>query len=104
MFDNLIFNKDPNLGNWLVDPAWNLILIDHTRAFTSGKDIVHAMTRIDADLWDRMRALTEEGLTTAIGKWVGRREIRAILERRDKMQQIIDKMVAEKGASVVFLK
>ena len=27
MFDNLIGNKDPNLGNWLVDPAWNLILI-----------------------------------------------------------------------------
>ncbi|MCI0407545.1 MAG: hypothetical protein L0191_03100, partial [Acidobacteria bacterium] len=35
MFDNLIYNKDPNLGNWLVDPAWNLIVIDHTRAFTT---------------------------------------------------------------------
>ena len=34
MFDNLIDNIDPNLGNWLVDPAWNLILIDHTRSFT----------------------------------------------------------------------
>ena len=37
MFDNLIGNLDPNLGNWLVDPAWNLILIDHTRAFTSAR-------------------------------------------------------------------
>ena len=35
MFDNLIGNIDPNLGNWLVDPNWNLILIDHTRAFTN---------------------------------------------------------------------
>ena len=25
MFDNLIGNLDPNLGNWLVDPEWNLI-------------------------------------------------------------------------------
>ena len=25
----------PIFGNWLVDPAWNLILIDHTRAFTT---------------------------------------------------------------------
>ena len=32
---NLIYNKDPNLGNWLVDPAWNLILIDNSRAFTT---------------------------------------------------------------------
>lgn len=35
MFDNLIGNDDPNLGNWLVDPAWNLILIDHSRAFAN---------------------------------------------------------------------
>lgn len=104
MFDNLIYNKDPNLGNWLVDPAWNLILIDHTRAFTSGRDIVHKMTRIDADLWDRMKALTEESLTAAIGKWVGRGELRSILQRRDRMQEIIDKMVAEMGAATVFVR
>ena len=41
MFDNLICNIDPNLGNWLVDPSWNLILIDHTRSFTTKKDMVH---------------------------------------------------------------
>ena len=32
MIDNLIANIDPNLGNWLVDPSWNIILIDHSRA------------------------------------------------------------------------
>lgn len=104
MFDNLIYNKDPNLGNWLVDPAWNLILIDHTRAFTTGKDIVHKMTRIDANLWDRMKGLTQENLTATIGKWVGKGEIRAILQRRDKMQELIDKLVAEQGAASVFVR
>ena len=58
MFDNLIGNLDPNLGNWLVDPAWNLILIDHTRAFTSDKNMVHKkMDRIDGELWDKMKSL-----------------------------------------------
>jgi hypothetical protein len=104
MFDNLIYNRDPNLGNWLVDPAWNLILIDHTRAFTTGKDMVHKMTRIDADLWDRMKALTEESLTEVLGKWMGKGEIRSILQRRDRMQELIDKMVAEMGAAAVFVK
>lgn len=104
MFDNLIYNKDPNLGNWLVDPAWNLILIDHTRALTRGRDIVHKMTRIDAALWDRMKALTEESLTAALGKWLGRGEIRAILQRRDRLQEIIDEMVAEMGAATVFVR
>src|SRR6185503_7522858 len=57
MIDNLIANTDPNLGNWLVDPAWNVVLIDHSRAFTSTRKMTHEMTRIDADLWERMQAL-----------------------------------------------
>ena len=104
MFDNLIANIDPNLGNWLVDPSWNLILIDHTRSFTTRKNEVHALTRIDYDLWERMKALTVESLTPAIEKWTGKSEIRAIIERRDRMQVAIDKLVAAKGAAAVFLR
>jgi hypothetical protein len=62
------------------------------------------MTRIDANLWERMKALNEESLTAAIGKWVGKGEIRAILQRRDKMQELIDKMVTEQGAAAVFVR
>lgn len=103
MFDNLICNIDPNMGNWLVDPEWNLILIDHTRAFTTRKNMVHDMTRVDRELWDRMKALTEESLTAALGTWVGKGEIRAMLERRDRMGQLIQKLVAAKGESEVFI-
>src|SRR5262245_14017872 len=103
MFDNLINNLDPNLGNWLVDPSWNLILIDHTRAFTGGTWMIHEMTRIDADLWARMRALDQPTLRAAIGKWLIRGEERTVLERRDKMQQIIDALVKANGADNVFI-
>jgi hypothetical protein len=103
MFDNLICNIDPNLGNWLVDPAWNLILIDHTRSFTTKRDMVHVLTRIDRELWDRMKALTIESLTTVLEKWIGNREIRAIIERRDRMQGLIDKLVAAKGEGAVLV-
>jgi hypothetical protein len=92
MFDNLIGNIDPNLGNWLVDPAWNLVLIDHTRAFTSTKDLYHKLVAIDPALWDKMKALDEPGLTAALGAWVGKGELKAVLQRRDKMQQVIDKL------------
>ncbi len=63
MFQKLIGDIDPNLGNWLVDPAWNLILVDHSRALTTTKDLVHQMQHIDAALWARMQQLTEETLT-----------------------------------------
>jgi len=103
MFDCLIYNKDPNLGNWLVDPAWNLIVIDHTRAFTADKKFAHDLQRVDSELWQRMKALTEEQLTEALGKWIDKRGIRGMLARRDMMQAHIDKLVAEKGEAAVFV-
>ena len=105
MFDNLINNLDPNLGNWLVDPAWNLILIDHTRAFTGGSlKMIHDMTHIDPDLWERMRALDEPTLHATIGKWLIRGGEKTIIERRNKMQQIIDALVKANGADNVFIR
>ena len=68
MFHNLIYNKDPNLGNWMVDPAWNLIIIDNSRAFTTDADErVHKLIRVDRDLWDRFVALDEPTLAAALG-------------------------------------
>ena len=100
MFDNLIANRDPNLGNWLVDGDWHLILIDHSRSFTTMKTLVHGMDNIDRSLWEKFRALDETTLQTAVGKWMGRSEARAILDRRDRMQKEIDRMVAARGDAV----
>jgi hypothetical protein len=104
MFDNLIANIDPNLGNWLVDPAWNLILIDHTRAFTNTKKLYHAMTRIDGLLWEKMKGLTQESLTAALGKWLDKGEIKGIVDRRQEMQKAIDKMIKDNGEAAVVMK
>src|SRR5262245_24292038 len=92
MFDDLIGNIDPNLGNWLVDPGWNLVLIVHTRAFTTTTELYHQPTQADPELWAKMKALYEASLTDAVGKWVGKGEIKAMLQRRDKMQQVLDKL------------
>ena len=104
MFHNLIANVDPNLGNWLVDPAWNLILIDFSRCFTNTRDMPHALTRVDADLWDRMKGMTEESLTPTLGKLLGRGELRAILQRRDRMAKLIADLVKEHGEDFVFMR
>jgi len=104
MFHNLIYNKDPNLGNWLVDPAWNLILIDNSRAFTRPRRMVHKLTRVDRDLWDRFRALDEATLKAALGKWLRDGSIRAILRRRDQMAKDIAALVAERSEAAVFVR
>ncbi len=103
MFHNLIYNKDPNLGNWLVDPAWNLILIDNSRAFTNGDSMVHELNRIDRDLWDRFQALDETTLTAALGEWLEDGAIREVLKRRDKMAEEIQTLVDTRGEAHVFV-
>jgi hypothetical protein len=104
MFDNLIGNDDPNLGNWLVDPDWNLILIDHSRAFANDTQMPHKLTRVDRDLWARMQRLDQETLTTALGQWVSRSRIQKILKRRDRMAKRIAGLVEARGESAVFLR
>jgi hypothetical protein len=100
MFDNLIGNKDPNLGNWLVDGDWHLLLIDHSRSFTPNKALVHKMDNIDRGLWEKFLALDEASLQPTIGNWMGKGELRAVLERRDKMKEEIDRMVKQRGETV----
>lgn len=97
MFDNLIHNPDRNAGNLLVDGDWNLFLIDHSRAFLTERKLLVPMTRIDKELWDRMVALDEPGLSAAIGKWIDRGAIRAILKRRDDMKTAVDGLVQKLG-------
>jgi hypothetical protein len=74
MFDNLICNRDRNLGNLLIDASWNLYLIDHSRAFITSNDLPARMSRICRDLWSRMAALDEPTLTRALGQWLTGRE------------------------------
>ncbi len=102
MFDNFIGNTDRNQGNLLVDPAYNLILIDHGRAFTAGKKLVSRMSRIDPDLWDSMQALTREDLEP-LEEGVMKGQVKKILERRKKMAKAIEKLVEKTSPPAVFL-
>jgi hypothetical protein len=102
MFDNLIGNPDRNMGNLLVDDDWNLFLIDHSRAFIDAKDLPVKMERIDRDVWNRMLALDEPGMTAALGAWLDGRAIRATIARRDRMKTAIDRLVKESSEAAVF--
>jgi hypothetical protein len=104
MFDDFICNKDRNAGNLLVDDDWNLYLIDHSRAFIGDKDLAVKLEHVDRDLWDRIQALDEGQLTSALSKWVDKGGIRSMLARRDRMKMEIDKLVAANGEAMVFLK
>jgi hypothetical protein len=89
MFDNLIGNGSRNRQNMLRDRAWNLILIDFSRAF--GADtVLHAkLNRIDEALWAKISGLTRRQLDSALQAWLSEQEIKAILDRREAMKAAI---------------
>ena len=86
IFDNLIGNRDRNKGNMLRDAGWNLILIDHSRAFGDGPELPRKLLRIDEGYWARIESLTRGQLDAALRPWLGESEIGAILDRRERMR------------------
>lgn len=89
MFDSLIGNGARNLANTLRDPVWNLILIDHSRAFGTAAEPVPDLSRIDKELWGRVEGLTRAQLEAALRPWLDEDQIRAILDRRERMRAAI---------------
>jgi hypothetical protein len=104
MFDNLIGNIDPNLGNWLFDSTWNIILIDHSRAFISEQKTPHTIEHVEATLWAKFLALDEASLTGALGKLVDKGDIKAMLQRRDTMKKQVEQLVKKNGEAAVIVK
>ena len=103
VFDNLVADIDPNAGNQLVlrDPVWHLILVDHSRAFSSLTRMVFTMERIDRPFLERIKTLDKSTLDAAIGNLVLDGS-RSLLRRRDAIVTHFEKLVREKGEAAVF--
>jgi hypothetical protein len=103
MFDDLIANIDRNAGNILLGAPGELILIDHSRAFGTSRKLVNPLQRVDAKLWEAMRALTADQLNSALGDWLDADQISTMIDRRDDMVKAVDKLVAQKGRAAVIV-
>ena len=104
VFDNLIANIDRNAGNILVDGEWNLVLIDHSRAFGNNTmPFEKQMTRIDRAFFEKLKALTEASLMKQVRPWLlSDGTAREILKRRDKIVAYFEKEARKKGEAAVF--
>jgi hypothetical protein len=97
VLDALIANIDRNPTNVLRTPGDDgFHLIDHSRAFRPRKTLppwddlwTHP---VDRDLAERVRNLNEPVLTAVLGDLLSRKQIRAILKRRDRLVDKLDSM------------
>ncbi len=104
VFNQLVYNTDPNLGNVLIDNDWKIWLVDYTRAFRVQTKLRRpkSLTRIDRDLLEHMQALDSETVKSALGDSLSNREQRAILKRRDKIVQLFEEKIVAEGADAVL--
>ena len=103
-FDNLIANIDRNAGNILVDGEWDLILIDHSRAFASDRmPFEKQMTRIDRAFFEKLKALDEASVMERVRPWLmSDGQARDILKRRDKIVKRLEQEARKRGEAAVF--
>ncbi len=104
LFDELIQNRDRNLGNLIWTTDWKMWMIDHTRAFRTGKNLLkpELLTRCDRALFEKMKALTLPQITEVMGKILLKDEMEALIARRDAIVRLLEATIAEKGEAMVL--
>ncbi|MDX2179677.1 MAG: hypothetical protein SFV18_08805 [Bryobacteraceae bacterium] len=100
VFDQLIYNTDRNLGNLVITEDWNIVMIDHTRAFRLMRQLQNPknLVRCEKGLLEKMKALDEASLAAAVKDYLNKEEAKAILARRD----LIVKYFESQGPGSMF--
>jgi len=109
-FDCLIGNEDRTQENIRYTPDMRIILIDHSRSFRSSPkytdNLMYGRNGIKEQklfrvlprsFVARLKDLTLESVSQAVGPYLSGKEKRALLKRRDLLLEEINVMIKEKG-------
>ena len=104
VFDQLVSDSDVNLTNVLIGENWQIWRIDFTRAFRLNKDLTSPkdLVRCDRVLLEKLKALDGSVLAERTKQYLSKDEVKAVMARRDKIVEIFQKLVAEKGENEVL--
>ncbi len=106
-FEDLVANLDKKKeGTPMVDPQWDLIVVDHSMAFTNTLtlpyEIGSQLKQIDRPFFERIKALDKATVQRAIGDLVDADAIDALIVRRDNIVKAFEKLAKQQGANQVF--
>ena len=105
IWDELIQNRDRNQGNIVWTNDWTMWLIDHTRAFRIGDELMKPdeLRRIDRGLLARLKGLTEDSIAKAVADSLNESEQKAVLQRRDRIVKVFEERAATVGDAAVYV-
>jgi len=103
-FSSLLRDTDRNLTNVLITHQWKVIMIDFSRAFRLQPELLHLkdLTRIDRQLLAKLETLTREDVTRAVKDYLIKREVDAVMQRRDLLVAHFKQLIADLGEAKVL--
>jgi hypothetical protein len=104
VFDNLIYNVYLHPGNLLIDSFGTVWMIDHTQTFQYDKGLMDAgaVRSIPRIMWNRLRLISDEQFEQALEGTLNGAQIDSFLQRRRKLIEHIDGLIAELGEDRVL--
>ncbi|HEX3353117.1 MAG TPA: hypothetical protein VHS34_09870 [Terriglobales bacterium] len=104
VFDQLVYDNDPNLTNVLIGPDWKIWRVDFTRAFRLQQNLRNPgdLVRCDRHLLEKLKALNGDEFQAKTKGYLTKSEVKAVMARRDKIVDQFQKLIAEKGESEVL--
>lgn len=104
VFSELIYDTDRNAGNVLIGEDWKVYMIDFTRAFRLHHQLKDEenLEQCSRKLFTRLQTLDPDTLRTAAGDFLNDGEIEAVMGRRDRIVEIFNKLIAEKGENDIL--
>jgi hypothetical protein len=104
VFDNLVYDTDPNLTNVLIGEDWKLWRVDFSRAFRTFKDVKDPkdLVRCERQFFEKLKALNANDLTEKTKGYLTKDEVKGVMARRDKIVAYFQKLIAEKGEAEVL--
>jgi len=104
IFDELVYDTDPNLTNVLITEDWKIWRVDFTRAFRLQHDLRNPgnLDRCDRQLFERLRKLSYDEVLERTKPHLSKELVKALMARRDKMVAHFEKLVSQKGESEVM--
>ncbi len=104
VFDELVYDTDPNLTNVLIGNDWKIYRIDFTRAFRRDKNLRNPknLVRCDRRLFEKLKALDGNELQEKTKGYLNSEEFKGVMARREKIVVYFEKLIAEKGENEVL--
>jgi hypothetical protein len=104
VFDELVYDTDPNLTNVLIGNDWTVWRVDFSRAFRKSKELrgEKNLVKCDRELFEKLKTLKADEVAEKTKRYLTKDEINGVMARRDKIVAKFQSLIAQKGEKEIL--